>query len=614
MAKVAKTTRGNGRARALFLGLAVVGFLALVATGWYFFGGGTPKPSGEEKKVVALAEPPHPGRVLTSPFLNVKPDVAFVGDEACAGCHGKIVESYRTHPMGRSLASVSRAAKIEQFGEGFHSPFVSGPFTFRADLKGEAMIHGEILKDSDGRRVAELSREMSWVVGSGSRGRSYLIDHDGYLFQSPLAWYVETKSWDLSPQYEKANLHFSRPITSECLFCHCNQAEPIAGAINRYAKPVFHGEAIGCERCHGPGQLHTAHQTAQPTANQRDLTIANPGHMDHRTREDVCWQCHLQSAERVLRRGRKQFDYRPGLPLDAFLRDYIKTDADPGAPEFVGAVPQMLESRCYLASEGEKKLGCISCHDPHGLPAEAERETFYRHRCMACHERQPCNLPLDQRKAQKDSCIACHMPKAASKFPHLQITDHRVPRKAGLASTSAKPKGEYPLAALLGNQVADSDRDLAIALISQADKSAIPEAKKLAKLALPLLKPVCATDRNDAAALYAQAKAWWYLDQRAEALKSFEALLERFPNEENSLYNAAVLAAQSGAAAKAAAWSGQLVKLNPWRWEYYQIQAQALALVRDRAGADAATRAALKLHPAALLTMQPSGAAPSRKK
>src|SRR5262249_54313692 len=147
MARVAKTARGNGRARAFFLGLAVVGPLALAATGWYFVGSVTPKPPREEKESVALAEPPHPGLVLTSPFLNVKPDVAYDGDEACAGCHGKIVESYRTHPMGRSLASVSRAAKIEQFGEGFHSSFVSGPFTFRAELKGEAMVHGEILKD-----------------------------------------------------------------------------------------------------------------------------------------------------------------------------------------------------------------------------------------------------------------------------------------------------------------------------------------------------------------------------------------------------------------------------------------------------------------------------------
>src|SRR5262245_11911700 len=36
-----------------------------------------------------------------SPFLNTRPSVAYVGDEACGGCHRQISDSYHRHPMGR---------------------------------------------------------------------------------------------------------------------------------------------------------------------------------------------------------------------------------------------------------------------------------------------------------------------------------------------------------------------------------------------------------------------------------------------------------------------------------------------------------------------------------
>src|SRR4051812_49075015 len=47
--------------------------------------------------------------VAASPFGNVRPGVGYVGDAACARCHPAIVESYRAHPMGRSVAPAAAA-------------------------------------------------------------------------------------------------------------------------------------------------------------------------------------------------------------------------------------------------------------------------------------------------------------------------------------------------------------------------------------------------------------------------------------------------------------------------------------------------------------------------
>src|SRR4051794_22302779 len=41
-----------------------------------------------------------------SPYKNVRPGVKYVGDAACVRCHGEISETYRKHPMGRSLGEV----------------------------------------------------------------------------------------------------------------------------------------------------------------------------------------------------------------------------------------------------------------------------------------------------------------------------------------------------------------------------------------------------------------------------------------------------------------------------------------------------------------------------
>ena len=41
-----------------------------------------------------------------TPWKNVQPHVQYVGDAVCARCHAEIADTFRRHPMGRSLASV----------------------------------------------------------------------------------------------------------------------------------------------------------------------------------------------------------------------------------------------------------------------------------------------------------------------------------------------------------------------------------------------------------------------------------------------------------------------------------------------------------------------------
>lgn len=100
-----------------------------------------------------------------------------------------------------------------------------------------------------------------------------------------MTWYAD-HGWDLSPGYEVNNSHFNRPVVSECLFCHANRELHVEGTANQYQPPIFAGHAIGCQRVHGPGELHVASRENgggdEAVAAGPDFTIVNPAHRGYR--------------------------------------------------------------------------------------------------------------------------------------------------------------------------------------------------------------------------------------------------------------------------------------------------------------------------------------------
>jgi hypothetical protein len=457
-----------------------------------------------------------------------------------------------------------------------------------------------------------MEAEVQYVVGSGQRARSYLINRDGYLFASPLSWYSQKSIWDLSPGYASNNPHFGRPIGPDCLFCHANQVEPVAHTENRYRQPLFRGTAIGCERCHGPGELHVQRRESNEDFAGMDDTIVNPRHLAQELREAVCQQCHLQGEQRVLRRGRDYFDYRPGLPLQLFFIDFVKP-ADPrGDTKFVGTVEQMYASRCFQESTGPDKLGCTSCHDPHKEPAADKKTAYFRTRCLSCHTEQACTLPPPVRleKNKEDSCIDCHMPRTGSDVSHTSITDHRIPRwpeKAAQRRTaSAWPQlGQIPLVPFprgaIDPESKDLGRDLGIALVDLAEKQPDRTARQLSDMALPLLQTAVAADPADIAAWEAKGSALWYHGRLEEALTAFETVLKLVPEHESSLYLATTLALRMKRHDLARDWAERAIRVNPWRWQYYQTLAMVDSQEENWPDAIRACQDTLRLNPASLL-------------
>jgi len=510
-----------------------------------------------------------------TPWRNARPGIEYVGDEECARCHAAIAETFRRHPMGRSLAPVATSSApgvVEQPDS--TATFDAGLFRFSIERREGRQFHKESRRDEQGRVVAEVEMEVKYALGSGTRGISYLVDHDGRLFQSPIAWYGQKQRWDLSPGYQRRNVHFDRMIEPQCLFCHANRVEPIELTVNRYKEPIFQGYAIGCERCHGPGGLHVR---GQEVVGDRDLTIVNPRHLEPALREAVCQQCHLQGDYRIERPGRNPFDYRPGLPLSTFMTVLERTNKR--GNKAVGHVEQMHASRCFRESGGQ--LSCISCHDPHQVPAPAEKTAYFRHQCLNCHEQQRCSLPDAERLARSrdDNCIQCHMPVSPNTdVVHNATTDHRILR----APQTPLPEPPEPPAAgpalvlfhadqLDARQREAMSRELGIGLALEGRRSREPAlGARLAQAAVGLLDQALAQQPDDLVALRLKAQALSVLGRSREGMQIDDMVLKQAPDYEQALDERVSLALKLSDRQAALAPALRAVAVNPWYAEFHE--------------------------------------------
>jgi hypothetical protein len=574
--------------------MAVIAGLATCASWewWYSFGPGwRGYARSAETRLVALR----------SPYKNTEPKVKYVGSAACARCHEEIARTYSQHPMGRSLAPVTDDVLAEM------SPakFVAQGLEYSIERKGNALLHREVLRDATGKLLTNAEARVDYVLGSGERGISFVINRDGYLFQSPISWYAQSGRWDISPGYERDNSHFSRPIIADCLFCHANRVNAVSESQNHYRTPIFDGYAIGCERCHGPGELHVRKPAAG--AEGTDWTIVNPARLAPALRDSVCLQCHLQGVTRVARYRRQATDYRPGLPIEEFLSVFVRPGTERGTTLAVGQVEQMAASRCFRESRG--MLGCISCHDPHERPDPRDRVAYYRSRCLECHDKKGCTLPAATRfaKSADDSCIACHMPGSSSTdIAHTATTLHTIPRTAD-ASHTPEAAGPAPASAgtdrlcvfsLYGSQSAvDSGRDLGVALRYEIlARKNTAGAAVIAGKARRLLEPALGRTPDDLAAWQAEAAALSALGRRQEAEDASDAVLVLSPESEMDLEVGALLAAVNGHWPKAVSRARSAVEMNPWSADYRFTLASLLAYSGDPRHSLEASGDALRLN------------------
>ncbi len=363
----------------------------------------------------------------------------YVEDSVCGTCHADLFRSYQQVGMARSFFRPRPDNSIEEFGK----EFVHGPSKqiFELVWRDGRLIFRRYQRDSDGQPVNMLEQPVDWILGSGHHSRVYLYQTpEGELYQLPIAWYSQTKSWGMAPGYDRPNHDgVMRRVRHECMFCHNGYPELAAsedGYWRSQALPRTLPEGTGCQRCHGPGANHARAMFARKT-DQAAATIVNPAHLTPQRRNEVCYECHLLPAVAVQgarRFGRDVYSFRPGQTLSDYELPLDVTDAKtPAADRFeISHQAYRLEqSRCFRESGG--RLSCLSCHDPHRRLPPDERAAHFRKVCLGCHESNVCSGQQHAAGGRDQSdCVACHMPpRRTQDVVHVFMTDHRIRRQPG---------------------------------------------------------------------------------------------------------------------------------------------------------------------------------------
>jgi hypothetical protein len=338
-------------------------------------------------------------RITTKdPFAKWRPTrelngIGYVGNRVCVQCHKDKALFESTNSMARAAENGNYCSSVKAQP---NLSFTNGSYVYKLGRNGSRSVYTV----TNGNR--ELSVPILFCFGQGKLGQTYIIEHDGTLYESRVSYYQQIGNLDftiLHPHSVPVSLvdALGRPLSEEaargCFSCHTT------GAVqnNRLQLSDLH-PGVGCEACHGPGEKHAAAMNAHDVIN---LQIFAPERMESdELTQEFCGACH---------RGFEQVLSLPG-------QDGINN---------VRYQPyRIFNSRGHI---GDARISCIACHDPH---ERLQRdESFYDTKCLACHRSKTDKVRTPERSApacpiSESRCVTCHMQKVELPGAHATFTDH----------------------------------------------------------------------------------------------------------------------------------------------------------------------------------------------
>jgi hypothetical protein len=299
------------------------------------------------------------------------------------------VSHYDTTAMARALLKPD--SKVELLGEGL--AFRDGPWQYRiARENGKATY-----TVTDGSNT--IAAPILWSFGSGNAGQTYVLEHDGALYESRVSYYTRTKALDLTlgamgSKPTSLEMAAGRKMTSqdvaECFGCHSTGASP----KSKFAMDSMH-PGVQCGACHDSLQRH---ETAMLSKSAAPVLPPKLGKLTAEETSELCGHCH-RTWEQITING----------------------------PRGVGNVRfqpyRLTNSKCYDAED--RRISCVACHDPHTeLDKRAES---YDTRCKDCHSARSNSVAAKRLcKVATAKCTDCHMPKYEIPGSHMVFSDHRI--------------------------------------------------------------------------------------------------------------------------------------------------------------------------------------------
>jgi hypothetical protein len=452
---------------------------------------------------------------------------------------------------------------------------------FEVSRKDDALYQSVYELGADGQPLYRHTEQIRYAIGAGMSGYTYLVQRGNRLFEAPLSYFSGLRSWGVSPGYEFKNEIFDRPARFQCVVCHVGSVRPVAQMEGAYLDPPFGQLAIGCENCHGPGELHVQERLrGAPLASAIDVSIVNPAKLPPWLANNICMECHEGGEARVERPGKTLFDFRPGTPLDQVMAIFRApvTQASLAESPHLAFYWSLSMSRCFLGSGG--KMTCFTCHDPHFQPSEEQAVAFFRNRCLTCHTDRSCRLTLAERVAltPANNCFGCHMPQAKAPLgTHADQTMHRIVTSRGEPPPEEVLHWATPeLQDLIHvNAVPDEARPISpVAMLEAYEEMAAGDPARYQHTFLTVLQKTAREEPDNPvvlSALATQAHARGNAEGLAEAIQYLSRVLELGAGAPDDYFKLGGLLAVSDRIPEAASVLEKTVQLDPYNKEFYPL-------------------------------------------
>ena len=500
----------------------------------------------------------------TAAYLHGQGTPVRQADAVCAKCHAEIYRTYLVTPMANASGGAIEKLKPDTF---VHP--ASGVTYEVSNVEGKAELECRTPQDPAWPHVVVLS----YFLGSGHLATTYLYSIDNYLFESPVAWYAASKSYDMKPgMADMRQMVPPLPMQSSCLRCHMSAVQPSeAGTINRYDGLAFLHTGITCEACHG--------DTRQHVATGGKAAVVNPAKLDADRRDSVCVSCHLEGDVTVERAGKSALDYQPGEPISKYLAYFVRVGANLTA-RGVSEVEQLSQSTCKRMS-GDR-MSCTNCHDPHLTPVPEQKAAFFRSKCLACHS-EPSFASTHH--PENPDCTSCHMRRlAAVNILHVAWTDHRILRVPESEKAESAKTGGSALKAIFSPGATERDEAMAeYQLLMEGDRA-------FEALAWEHLSKLKSAIQQDRAALDALGNVSAERGDAETAETAFRRVLTIDAEDLTARSNLGVLLAKEGKTEEAVAILRNAFERN----QYSAGSAMNLARVECMAGNSVAAQDTLK--------------------
>ena len=326
----------------------------------------------------------------------------YVGSDACVDCHSTIDSAQSESEMAKAAFRLSGGAA----GQPAPGDFKSGSYTYRF-ISNNALPGYSLEVSSNGQ---SNSYPISWTMGLGAHGQTYLLDGNGGMYESQASSFTFIHRVGLSPGHkplEEGSVEnaLGIPLKSgdalRCFACHTTASSANSTLNTADAVPGVH-----CEACHGPGMDHVKAAIAGQKVQARQA-IFNPASLTPTSSIDFCGACHRTTM------------------------DVILNEPEPGAFTIRFQPYRLEESRCWQTTK-DARLACTQCHNPH---APMVRDAhFYDQKCLSCH-----SLRKDAKHVVSSgawtvtpkicpkataNCASCHMPKSYVPEMNSTFVDH----------------------------------------------------------------------------------------------------------------------------------------------------------------------------------------------